>query len=87
MTIARLYGYADAVQVKTKLPDDAKGLKVAEVAIAAGQTEGKLIVEAAADAAPGNFTLDVQAVSKFNGQELSVARNVAVTVEKVEAAK
>ncbi len=85
--INRLYGYADAVQVKVKVPAEAKGLKVAELAIAAGQNEGKLIVEAAADAAPGTFALAVQAVSKFNGQDLSVGQDVSMTVEKADAAK
>jgi hypothetical protein len=87
VTIGRLYGYADAVQVKTKLPGGVKDLKVAEVAIPAGQVQGKLVLEAGKEATPGKHAINVQAVSKFNGQELSVAQDVTVTVEAAEAAK
>lgn len=86
VTITRLYGYNDPVQVKAKLPPTAKGLKAAEVTIAAGQSQGKLVVEAAADAAAGAHTLNLTAVSKFNGQELAVMQNAAVSVEAVETA-
>jgi hypothetical protein len=81
VTITRLYGYADPVQLKTKVPDGVKGLTVAEVAIPAGQTQVKLVVQAAADAAPGPVSLEVQAISKFNGQELPMVEKVAITVE------
>jgi hypothetical protein len=63
------------------VPEAAKGLKVAEVAIAAGQPDGKLKVETAADTPAGAYTLSVQAVAKFNGQDLSVTQDVPVTVE------
>mgnify|MGYP001244675882 CR=1 FL=1 len=85
VTITRLYGYADAVQLKVQVPEAAKGLKVAEVTIPAGQSAGKIVVEAAADAAAGAHALVVQAVSKFNGQDLSVAENVTITVEAAAA--
>ncbi len=81
LTIVRLYGYADAVQVKAKLPGGAKDLKIAEATIAAGQSQGKLLIEAGKEATPGKHTINVQAVSKFNGQELSVAQDIDVTVE------
>jgi hypothetical protein len=87
VAITRLYGFADAVTVKVKAPEAAKGLKVADVAIAANQPDGKLKVETAADTPPGAYTLTVQALAKFNGQELSVTRDVVVTVEAAEAAK
>jgi hypothetical protein len=87
VTVARLYGFADAVQIKIKLPAGVKDLKVAEVAIPAGQTQGKLVIEAGKEATPGKHAINVQAVSKFNGQELSVAEDVSVTVEAAEPAK
>lgn len=85
VTITRLYGYNDPVQLKTKLPPTAKGLKVAEVTIPAGQSQAKIVVEAAADATAGAHTLNLTAVSKFNGQDLSVADDVAVTIEAAAA--
>jgi hypothetical protein len=81
VAIHRLYDYADAVQLKSKLPDGVKGVKVTDPSIAAGATEGKLIIEAAADAPAGPVTLNVQAISKFNGQELSVTQDVSIVIE------
>jgi hypothetical protein len=81
ITIARLYGFADAVTVRAKLAGGAKGINVPEISIAADQTEAKLVVDAAADAAPGTFPLGLQAVSRFNGQELSLTQDVPLTVE------
>jgi hypothetical protein len=81
VTIHRLYDYADAVQLKTKLPDGAKGIKVTDPTIAAGTSEGKLVIEVAADAAAGPISLNVQATSKFNGQDLSVAQDVPLVIE------
>ena len=81
MTIQRLYEYADAVQLKTQLPDGVKGLKVIDPTIAAGASEGKLVIEVAADAPAGPITLNVQATSKFNGQDLSIAQDVPLVIE------
>jgi hypothetical protein len=58
---------------------------VAEISLPAGQTQGKLVIEAAKDTPPGKHTLSVTAVSKFNGQDLSISEDVAVTVEAAEA--
>ena len=87
VSITRLYGYADPVQLKTTVPANAKGLTVADATIAKDATDAKLVLEIAPDAAPGTFTLSVQATSKFNGQDLSVAGDVAVTVQKADAAE
>jgi hypothetical protein len=81
VTITRLYGYNDPVQVKVKLPEGAKGLKVAELTIPAGQSTGVLAVEAGKDATLGSHAISVQAVSKFNGQDLSVSADTTLTVE------
>ncbi len=86
VAVTRKYDYADAVQFKTTVPGDAKGLTVADAAIDKGQSEGKLTVEAAPDAAPGTYTLSVRATAKFNGQDLPVTQSVAVTVESAEQA-
>jgi hypothetical protein len=87
LAITRLYGYADPVQVRAKLPGGVKDLKIAEATIAAGEVQAKLVLEAGKEATPGKQTINIQAVSKFNGQELSVAQDVEVTVEAAEAAK
>ena len=87
LTLARLYGFADVVTLKTKVPAEAKGLKVADVTVPADQAQAKLKVDATAETPPGKYVLNVTAVAKYNGQDLSVTRDVPVTVEVPEAAK
>ncbi len=87
LSIARLYGFADVVQLKTKVPAEAKAMKVADVAVPADQTQAKLKVETGAETPPGKHTISVTAVAKYNGQELTVSQDVAITVEAAEAAK
>lgn len=82
--IARLYGFADAVTIKTKATSAEKDFKVADVTLAADAGEGKIAVEIGPEAKPGNYTFAVTATCKFNGQDLSVGGNAAVTVEAAE---
>lgn len=51
--VARLFDYAGEFKVQVVLPAAAKGLSAAEVTIPAGKDEAKLVIKAAADAAPG----------------------------------
>lgn len=85
--ITRLYGYADAVPLQAAAPQGVAGLTIAPATIAAGQADGKLVIQAAADATPGAHTLTVKATAPFNGQQLIVEQPLALTIEKVEAAK
>jgi hypothetical protein len=81
IAIARKYDFADAVNLKSTVPGEAKGVSVTDAPIAAGQSEAKLTIEAAPDTAPGSYTLSVQATAKFNGQDLPVTQPLTVTVE------
>jgi len=87
VTINRLYGFADPVPLKAKLPDGVSGFNVPQIAIAQGQNQAALVIEAAAGATPGQHKVSVQAIPKFNNQDLPVLQDVTLTVEKVEAAK
>jgi len=80
VTIQRLYGFADAVQLKATPPKDS-GLTIADATIPAGQNEGKLQIVVSKDAAPTARVLTIQAVAKFNGQDLPITQDVTVTVE------
>ena len=84
LAIGRLYGFGDAVQIKTKLPGGLAGVKVADVSIPAGAAEGKLVVEVAKDPPVGTHKLGVTAVSKYNGQDLSVEQSVNITIEAAQ---
>lgn len=66
--IARQADFAGQFKVQLVVPANIKGVSADEIAIAAGQNEGKLIVKIAADAAPGNRPdLIVRATAMQNG--------------------
>jgi hypothetical protein len=66
--VARQFGYAGEFKVQVVLPANAKGVTADAGAIAAGSDEVKLVVRAAADAAPVNLAnVVVKAVALFNG--------------------
>ncbi len=74
--LARLFDYKDAFKVQLVLPDGMKGVSAAgDLAIPAGQSEGKMILKIAPDAVPGpRDNLTIRAVAVVNG-------NVALTHE------
>jgi len=87
VTINRLYNFGDAVLVRVQVPGGVGGLNIPQISIAAGAGQGNLAIEAGAGATPGTHTLLVQAVPKFNGQDLVVEQPIQLVVEKVEPAK
>jgi len=62
-------------------------LKIAKVTIAAGQTAGEIVVEAAANATPGSHKLTLNGTLKFNGQNLTFSQTVDLKIEAVTPAK
>ena len=82
VTITRLYGFTDGVELSVK---DINGLKAEKITIPKDQTAGKLVAEAAADAKPGEQKLTLQASLKFNGQDLKLEQSV--TLRLAEAPK
>jgi hypothetical protein len=67
--VARLFDYGGEFKVQVVLPPAAKGLSAADVTIPAGHDEAKVIVLAAADAAPGaRADLVVRATALLNGK-------------------
>jgi hypothetical protein len=87
VTIARLYDYKDPVDLELVVPQGVAGLKAAKVTIPAGQNEGKLTIEAAANATAGAQQLTVRGTARFNGQALTADQTLPVTVEAVQAEK
>jgi hypothetical protein len=87
VSVARLYGYAEAVELEAAIPAGVAGLKVDKVAVPAGQNDGKLVIAAAANATPGNHNLAIKATATFNGQKLSADQVVPIVIEKVEPTK
>jgi uncharacterized membrane protein len=87
VAITRLYGYADPVEIEVTAPKDAKGLKIAKATIAKDQSEAKVVIEAAADAKPGDYTVNVKGTAKFNGQNLPAEQTFVLKVVAAEAEK
>ena len=87
VSITRLFGYADSVDLTITLPSGVKGISAAKVTIAKDQKEAKLILEAAADATPGEHKVTVQAALKLNGTDLKVEQPVALKLAAVEKPK
>ncbi len=85
--INRLFDYKDPVELTLVLPKDVKGITAAKVTIPKDGTEGKLVVEAAANATPGEHKLAVLASMKLNNQDLKVEQPVALKVAAVAAPK
>ena len=85
--LTRLYNYAEAVQLQIALPAGVAGLNIPAVAIPAGQVDGKIVVQAAANATPGTHQLSIKAIATLNGQQVAIDQPVNLVVEKVEAAK
>jgi len=66
--VARLQDFAGEFKIQLVVPMNLKGVSADEVTIPAGQSEGKLMVKIAADAAPGNRPdLIVRATAMQNG--------------------
>ncbi|HVX10226.1 MAG TPA: PPC domain-containing protein [Pirellulales bacterium] len=82
VTVARLYGFADAVQVQAVLPGGVQGVTIAPAPVPAGQADVKLIVQAAANATVGSHAITIKAIAPFNGQQLTVEQPVTVVIEK-----
>jgi hypothetical protein len=67
--VARLYNFDGPFQVRLVLPPGAKGLEADEMTIPAGSNEGRLVIRAEPEAAPGpRPNLTVRAVALFNGK-------------------
>jgi hypothetical protein len=78
--IARLYGFADAVELTMTPPQGVAGLAAAKVTIPADKSEAKLTIEAAADAKPGDYALTLTASLKQNNRPVNLAQPLAIKI-------
>jgi hypothetical protein len=79
-TLTRLYGFADPLEVELIVPEAAKGLSAAKLALPADQSEGKFVLAAAADAALGKHALVARTKFKFGGVDFQVDQPVPIEV-------
>jgi hypothetical protein len=87
VTLNRLYGYAEQITLELVPPGGVSGVSAAAVNIPNGQAQGKLMIQAAANATPGAHTFQVRATARPGGQALPIGQNLTLTVEAVQAKK
>jgi len=87
LSIKRLYGFADPVQVQFLGVFNITGVTSAIVTVPAGQTEGRLIIDVAGNALPCMHATALQATAALNGQALSVKQELIFTIEPADPAK
>jgi hypothetical protein len=85
--ITRLYNYKDQVEVRANPPKGVSGLKIIKVIIAKEKGEAKLVVEAAANATPGDHKFKVEVVAKYGGQSLVVSQSIPLKIQKTAKKK
>ena len=85
--IKRLFDYKDEIELTLVLPKEVKGITAAKVTIPKDGSEGKLVLEAATNATPGEHKLTLLASVKFNNQDLKTEQPVALKVAAVAAPK
>lgn len=87
LAITRLYGFKQPVGFSV-VTNGAGGLSIPNVSVPAGQSQGKIVITAAANASPGEFELTVRGTLTLNGQRLNVEQPLNLVIDKMpEAAK
>jgi hypothetical protein len=87
IAVKRLYGFADPIQVQFLGVFNISGINAPLLTIPAGQTDGRLVIEATNSALPGSYTTNLQAGVTYHGQPVSVRQEVTLTIEAAVPAK
>jgi len=86
LSIERLYGFDERVEVALELPNNVKGLEIQKVTLAKEQSDGKFEVIANKDATPGEHTVTVRARGKFNNVDVQASQPLVIKIEEVKPA-
>jgi len=84
VTVERLYGFTEAIDLKLELPSGVSGLSVADAKLAGDQPTGKLEIVAAADATPGEHRATLRATAKFSNINVQTTLPVMLRVEPAQ---
>jgi hypothetical protein len=79
--ITRSYGFQGPVNLNWQSSGGINGVQLPNVQIANGQNEGKLVVNAAQNAPPGQHALRVQVQLNFNGQNVVTEKALELSIE------
>ncbi len=80
VNVERRYGFAETIKLQLKFADGIKGFTAPEVTIAKDQKQGKIVIEAKADAPAGALEFEVIAKLKFNGIDLQAKAPVKLKI-------
>lgn len=81
VSIERLYGFDDKVDVEFETPSGVKGLSVQRVSIDKGKNEAKLTFKAGKDLTPGTHTGTLKFKLRFNNVSLEAEHPLTVEAE------
>jgi hypothetical protein len=82
VSLERLYGFADVVELTLEPPAAAQGLTAQKLTLKKEESEGKLELAAADNATPGTFPCTLRAKARFNNVQVESTAVVTVAVEK-----
>lgn len=85
VTIKRLYGFNDPVNVLFVGVHNISGINALQVTIPTGQSEGKLVIETYAGTPPSTHMSAVMASTVYNGQTLSIKPDLKFTIEPADS--
>ena len=81
VSLERLYGFADAVEITVEFPKGVAGLAVEKLSIAKDQKEAKLQVAATDKAPVGDHSITIRAKAKFNNIDVQASQQIVLKVE------
>ncbi len=84
VTIERLYGFADQVEVTLKPPQGVSGLGAAKLTIPGDQTQGTIEVNVDKGATVGQHVVGVEAKLRFNNVNIDTNSQVTITVDAAQ---
>ena len=81
VSLERLYGFADAVEITVEFPKGVAGLAVEKLSIAKDQKEAKLQLAATDKAPVGDHSITIRAKAKFNNIDVQASQQIVLKVE------
>ncbi len=81
VSIERLYGFEDKVDLELELPNGIKGLSVDKASIDKGKKDAKLTLKAAKDLTPGTHTAKLKLRLRFNNVSLVAEQPITIETE------
>ncbi|MSO21762.1 MAG: hypothetical protein EXQ58_00610 [Acidobacteria bacterium] len=80
VSIKRLFGYQEAVQISLNVPIHLTGIRAGLVTIPKGETSAALVLQLSPDLRPGDYQLKLQAKLQLNERDLQVEQPLVIQV-------